>query len=566
MATIEIKYGKRAQDMLNEAERDVKEFDYVVIGGGTAGCLLANRLSAIKGEYVALLEAGGQDNYHWIHIPVGYLYCIGNPRTDWLYQTQASAGLNGRSLNYPRGKVMGGCSSINGMIYMRGQSQDYDAWQAAGNRNWTWNECLPYFKQHEHYHGGASEFHGVGGEWQVSRQRLNWPVLEGFKAAAIEAGLPDKPDFNQGNNEGVGYFEVNQKNGFRWNTAKAFLAPAFERVNLMPYIHSPVKHLTFEGTRCTGAVVQNADGTTRHYLARREVILAAGAVNSPAILERSGVGQAARLQALGIPLVKDLAGVGENLQDHLQIRTVFKVKNARTLNTQAASWWGKLKMGVEYVLYRTGPLSMAPSQLGAFAKSHERHDRANVEFHVQPLSLDAFGQPLHTFDAMTVSVCNLRPTSRGSVHIASADMADVPLIQPNYLATEEDRMVAAESIQLARRIMAQPAMQKYVPQEHKPGPHLQTEADLIKAAGDIASTIFHPVGTCKMGLETDASAVVNDRFQVHGLESLRVVDASVMPLITSGNTNSPVLMMAERAAEWILQDLAVAPPLEVTID
>lgn len=556
MAAIEIKYGKRAQEMLNESERESKAFDYVIIGGGTAGCLLANRLSAVEGEYVALLEAGGQDNYHWIHIPVGYLYCIGNPRTDWLYKTQPSDGLNGRSLNYPRGKVLGGCSSINGMIYMRGQSQDYDAWAQAGNCNWTWAECLPYFKQHENYHGGASEFHGGKGEWHVNQQRLHWPLLDSFKAAAIEAGLPYKPDFNQGNNEGVGYFEVNQFKGFRWNTAKAFISPVFGRQNLLPYIHSPVKRLTFDGTRCTGAVVHNADGTERHYIARREVILAAGAINSPALLERSGIGQAARLQALGIALVKDVAGVGENLQDHLQIRTVFKVKNARTLNTLAASWWGKLKMGAQYALRRSGPMSMAPSQLGAFAKSHPRHARANVEFHVQPLSLDAFGQPLHPFDAMTVSVCNLRPTSRGSVHIASSDPHEAPLIQPNYLATAEDRQVAAESILLARSIMQQAAMQKHLPEEYKPGLDVQTEDELIRAAGHIASTIFHPVGTCKMGPESDTNAVVNDRFQVHGIRNLRVVDASVMPLITSGNTNSPVLMMAERAAAWILEDLA----------
>jgi choline dehydrogenase len=530
-------------------------YDYIVIGAGTAGALLANRISAEHS--VLVIEAGKTDEYLWVHIPVGYLYCINNPRTDWMYKTLPIAGLNGRSLIYPRGKVLGGSSSINGMIYMRGQSKDYDQWAAAGNRGWSWKECLPAFKQHEAYHGGASEYHGATGEWAVNPQRLKWPVLDSFKAAAIQYGLPDTPDFNRGDNLGVGYFEVNQVKGFRLNTAKAFLRPVFKRQTFQVYINSPVQKLIFDDAanpkRCTGVVLDHG-GEMQTMRPNKEVILCAGAINTPAILERSGIGQAARLQALNIPVVHDLPGVGENLQDHLQIRCAYKVKGVKTLNTTSASWFGKLKIGIQYLFTQSGPMSMAPSQLGAFAQSSPEHESANVQFHVQPLSLEAFGQPLHRFDAMTVSVCNLRPTSRGTVHIRDADMNTPPDIAPNYLATQADQKVAADSIRLARAVMAQPAMQRYAPEEFKPGPQFETDAQLIAAAGDIGSTIFHPVGTCKMGDASDSTAVVNDRLQVHGLQNLRVVDASIMPTITSGNTNAPVLMIAERAAAWILED------------
>ena len=532
-------------------------FDYIIVGAGTAGCLLANRLSADRNARVLLIEAGGKDNYHWIHIPVGYLYCIGNPRTDWLYQTEADAGLNGRTLRYPRGKTLGGCSSINGMIYMRGQSRDYDQWaQLTGDASWRWDQCLPYFKQHEDFHKGADDLHGAGGEWRVDKQRLRWEILDAFSQAAQEAGVPACDDFNRGNNEGVGYFEVNQKKGWRWNTAKAFLRPTCQtRPNFTLWTHAQVRHLETEtgadsALRCTG--VQVWDGkqlVTAH--ARREVLLSAGSIGSPQILQLSGIGPANLLQSHGIAVRRDLPGVGANLQDHLQIRSVFKVQGVSTLNTLAHSLWGKLRIGLEYALTRSGPMSMAPSQLGAFTRSSPQMPWPNLEFHVQPLSLDAFGEPLHRFDAFTASVCNLNPTSRGSVQIRSGDFRDAPRIAPNYLSTEADRQVAADSLRVARRIAAQPALARYQPTEWRPGPQYQSDEDLARLAGDIATTIFHPVGTTKMGTVDDPMAVLDTRLQVRGVAGLRVVDAGAMPTITSGNTNSPTLMLAEKAAEWI---------------
>ena len=566
-------------------------FDYIIIGGGTAGSLLANRLSADATQRVLLIEAGRKDDYHWIHIPVGYLYCIGNPRTDWLYNTEPDAGLNGRALRYPRGKTLGGCSSINGMIYMRGQARDYDGWaQLLGDANWTWDQSLPYFQLHEDHYKGANAMHGAqgtppallqdngstyrkvlrhrksGGEWRVEKQRLRWDVLDAFAQAAVQAGIPATEDFNRGNNEGVGYFEVNQKAGWRWNTAKAFLRPTcYGRSNFELWTSAHVTKLTLEpnsGTdssqshtplRCIG--VQVWDGKEMvQVTARKEVILCAGAVGSPQLLQLSGLGPAPRLQALGIAVHKDLPGVGENLQDHLQIRAVFKVSNTLTLNTQANSLWGKAKMGLEYVFKRSGPMSMAPSQLGAFTRSDPSQPHPNLEYHVQPLSLEAFGQPLHGFDAMTASVCNLNPTSRGTVHIKTPLFTDAPAIAPNYLSTEQDRKVAADSLRITRNIMAQPALKRYQPTEYKPGTQFQTDAELAQLAGDIATTIFHPVGTTKMGREDDAMAVVDSRLKVFGVAGLRVVDAGVMPLITSGNTNSPTLMIAEKAAQWIVED------------
>jgi choline dehydrogenase len=542
------------------------QFDYIVVGAGTAGCLLANRLSADPAKRVLLLEAGKKDNYPWIHIPVGYLYCIGNPRTDWLYRTLPEPGLNGRSLAYPRGKTLGGCSSINGMIYMRGQARDYNAWAAAtGEPQWDWAHSLPDFMAHEdHYrmdqHGTATpafgKLHGHGGEWRVEKQRLRWDILEAFAEAAVQAGIERTEDFNSGDNAGVGYFEVNQKSGWRWNTSKAFLRPARSRKNLVIWTEAHVEKLLFttqDGQpRCTGAQVIRG-GQSLSVQAHNEVILSAGAIGSPQLLQLSGIGDATHLTNLGIAVVKDLPGVGQNLQDHLQIRAVFKVEGASTLNTLANSWWGKAKIGLEYLLKRSGPMSMSPSQLGAFTKSDPSQPYANLEYHVQPLSLDAFGEDLHAFPAFTASVCNLNPSSRGSVTITSNKSTDAPAVAPNYLSTEKDRLIAAQSLRQVREIASQPALAGYTPQEWKPGVVYQSDEALARLAGDIANTIFHPVGTTKMGRNNDLSAVVDPFLRVHGVLGLRVVDASVMPTITSGNTNSPTLMIAEKAARWIQQ-------------
>ncbi|MGB3835664.1 GMC family oxidoreductase [Castellaniella sp.] len=531
----------------SSAPETTLQFDYVIVGAGSAGCLLANRLS--KQHRVLLIEAGGPDDWRWIHIPVGYLYCIGNPRTDWCYHTQPDPGLNYRSLGYPRGRVLGGSSSINGMLYLRGQAADYDHWQSLGNPGWSWQDVLPLFRDVEDHYGGESEFHGASGTWRVESQRLRWAVLDAFRDAAAQAGIQRTPDFNRGDNEGCNYFEVNQRRGVRWNAAKAFLHPVMNRANLQVLTGARVERIEFSGRRATGvAFVQ--DGQRRHAVAGRELILAAGSIGSPQLLQVSGVGPAERLRQLGVPVVHDLPGVGENLQDHLQLRMIYRLSKGMTLNTLANAWWGKVYMGLQYALFRRGPLSMAPSQLGAFARSDASRTRANLEYHVQPLSLDKFGDPLHRFPALTASICNLQPSSRGYVRITSPNVADHPDILCNYLQTSEDRAVAADALRLTRRIMTQPAMAPYQPQEYLPGEAVQTQAQLESAAGDIGTTIFHPVGTCKMGV--DPLAVVDPQLRVRGIENLRVIDASIMPVITSGNTNSPTIMIAEKGARMIL--------------
>jgi len=527
----------------------VGRFDYIIVGAGTAGCLLANRLSADTDRKVLLLEAGGKDNWIWFHIPVGYLYSQGNPRADWCFKTEADPGLNGRSLNYTRGKVLGGCSTINGMIYMRGQAADYDHWRQLGNVGWSWDDVLPVFKKTEDHFAGGSDLHGAGGEWRVEELRISWDILDAFRDAAAEIGIPRVDDFNGGDNEGAAYFQVNQKKGVRWHAAKAFLKPIKDRDNLTVMTHAQTERLILEGKRVTGVQFRQGEALKRA-TANAEVILCAGAIGSPQILQLSGIGPGSLLSERGIEVRHELPGVGENLQDHLQLRLAFKVQNIQTLNEMSQSLFNKAKMAFDYALFRRGPLTMAPSQLGAFAKSSDEFATANLQYHVQPLSLGKFGEPLHPFPAFTASVCNLRPESRGHVRIRSADPGATPEIQLNYLSADKDKRVAADAIRLTRRIvLATEAMKPYQPEEFMPGPSADTEEELVKAAGDIGTTIFHPVSTCKMG--SDAGAVVDDQLRVRGIEYLRVADASIMPTITSGNTNSPTLMIAEKAAAMI---------------
>ncbi|MBM3647163.1 MAG: FAD-binding protein [Alphaproteobacteria bacterium] len=530
------------------------DFDYIVVGAGSAGCVLANRLSADLRSRVLILEAGGRDNWIWFHIPVGYLFAIGNPRSDWMFETENEPGLNGRSLKYPRGKVIGGCSAINAMISMRGQARDYDHWRQLGLPGWGWDDVRPVFKRLDDHFLGDTEHHGAGGEWRVEEPRVRWDVLDAVAKAATEMGIPPTADFNTGDNTGVGYFHVNQKRGMRWSTARAFLKPVLDRANLRLETNVLVERVLVENGRAVGVRFRRG-GRLTEARTKGEVILSAGAVGSPQILQLSGIGPADWLVAHDIGIVKDVPGVGRNLQDHLQQRAIYKVQGVKTLNETYHSLLGRALMGAEYAMFRTGPLTMAPSQLGIFTKSAPEQDRANIEFHVQPLSLDKFGDPLHRFPAITVSACNLRPTSRGTIRLRSRDPLAKPLIAPGYLSTYEDRVVAADAIGVTRRLMRQPALQVYRPEEFLPGPAVgDDDTALAKAAGDIGTTIFHPVGTVKMGIVTDPLAVVDERLRVRGLDGLRVVDASVMPTITSGNTNTPTIMIADKAARMMIAD------------
>lgn len=537
---------------------DQQAYDYIIIGAGTAGCVLANRLSADPNNQVLLLEAGKKDNYFWIDIPVGYLYTINNPRTDWCYEIEPDPGLNGRSIGYARGKVLGGCSSINAMIYMRGQQSDYDHWAQLGNRGWSWEEVLPVFKASEDYQHGADAYHGSGGELRVEDRRVNWEILDAWRDAAEECGIPKIDEFNRGDNNGCAYFQMNQKKGVRWSGSKAYLRPIQDRPNLTVHTEAHVQKLEFEhgeqGLQATGVTVRFGRHRRRTINARKEVLLAAGAIGSPQILQVSGVGPGGLLNQHGINVRHDLPGVGENLHDHLQVRTIYEVSHTKTLNRRARTIIGKALMGMEYALFRTGPLTMPPSQLGAFTRSSPDEPSANMEWHVQPLSLEKFGEPLHSFDAITPSVCNLRPTSRGHIRINSADPDEYPAITMNYLSTDYDRQIAVDGLKFTRRIMAAGALARFKPKEFKPGIEYQSEEQLMKAAGDLGTTIFHPVGTCRMG--SDPMAVVDDRLRVQGVRGLRVIDASVMPRITSGNTNAPTVMIAEKGAAFVLDAAA----------
>jgi choline dehydrogenase len=526
------------------------DYDYIIVGAGSAGCVLANRLSANPGHRVLLLEAGGSDLNPWIHIPVGYFKTMHNPATDWCYLTEPDKGIADRRLQWPRGKVLGGSSSLNGLLYVRGQAQDYDRWAELGNQGWSFADVLPYFKKSEDQERGADAYHGAGGPQKVSDLRLRRPIADLFIQAARQVGIPFNPDYNGADQEGVGYFQQTAYKGFRWSTAKSFLRPARKRKNLTVITRAQTTRVTFDGQRATGVEYQHK-GQKRQAYAACEVLLSAGAINSPQLLQLSGVGAKALLGKLDIPLVHDLPGVGENLQDHLQIRLVYKTSQ-RTLNDEVNNWWKRAWVGIRYALTRTGPLTLAASQVAIFTRSNPAVERPDIQFHFQPLSADKPGEGAHKFSAFTSSVCQLRPYSRGNVLIKSKDPFIYPAIFPNYLSDKRDQQVVIDAIKVARSISQAPALQPHIKDEYVPGWQYQTDAELLQAAREYSQTIYHPVGTCKMG--SDAMAVVDEKLRVQGVQGLRVVDASIMPEIVSGNTNAPTIMIAEKAADMILQN------------
>lgn len=526
------------------------KYDYIIVGAGTAGCVLANRLTQDPNTSVLLLEAGAKDDYGWVHIPIGFLHTSDNPRTDWQYRTQAESGLNGRSLLYPSGKILGGSSSINGMIYQRGQAQDYDRWaELTDDESWCWDQVLPLFKKSEDHAGGANDFHGTGGDWCVEKQTSRWDILDAFRDAAVQSGIPKIEDFNRGAGvEGCGYFDINQKNGLRLNTAKAFLRTIKRRGNLDIMTGSQVTRLiiqqTEQGKICTGL---EFIGGGREWTAdvSRETILSAGTFGSPQILQRSGIGPLALLQQNGIAAIQDLPGVGENLQDHLPLKMVYKISGAKSLNGMARGLLGKAALGLQYLLKKNGPLTTVPAPLGAMLRSDSTQPSPDLFYQIQPWSQDVAGAPLHSFPAFTVSVSNLKPTSRGRVQITSTDVAMPPAITCNYLSTPEDQAMAKTAIQLTRKIVAAAALQPFSLQE------VQTDDDLLRLAAALAFAGTNPIGTCKMGRADDALAVVDSQLRVRGIAGLRVVDASVMPSIPAGDTSASTIMIAEKAARLL---------------
>ena len=533
--------------MRGEGER----YTYIVVGAGSAGCVLANRLSADPSNRVLLLEAGGRDVNPWIHIPVGYFKTMHNPNTDWCFKTEPDPGLNGRSIEWPRGKVLGGSSSINGLIYIRGQAEDFDHWRQLGNAGWSFADVLPYFKKSEDQERGGDEYHGTGGPLSVSNMRISREICDAYIEAADEIGIPPTDDFNGASQEGAGYVQLTARNGRRCSAAVGYLHPVRRRLNLDVVTHALTHRILFDGRRAIG-VRYAVKGDVRDAYADAEVILAAGAINSPQILQLSGIGSGKALREFDIPLVHDLSGVGENLQDHLQVRSMYSTQRPITMNDQVRNPFVKMMMGVEYVFRRTGPLSMGASQICVFARTRPELATPDVQFHLQPLSADKPGDGLHKFSAFTASVCQLRPESRGRIALKSPDPEAYPAIHPNYLATKTDQQTTVDGMKLARRIAATRKMSGYIAEELDPGPDVKTDEELLEHARNSAVTIYHPVGTCKMG--SDPNAVVDERWRVHGMAGLRVVDASVMPTLVSGNTNAATIMIAEKAADMIRQD------------